>query len=101
MVRRIGDRLKHRLRRCAEAGCWRKGMDCYLPDGVPGVPDEWVCWEHAHKAGYCRSCGCFNGGIESFDFGRSGLCESCEDQWKCDMGEYDERDEYQDGDPYV
>lgn len=97
VVMRLVRWLKHKLHRCAEDGCWHKGMDCYLPDGKPGVADEYVCWEHAHKAGYCRSCGCFNAGIESFDFGRSGLCESCEDQWKCDTGEYDEPDEYQCG----
>lgn len=97
VVMRLVRWLKHKLRRCAEEGCWSKGLDCYLPDGKAGVPDEYVCGEHAHKAGCCRSCGNFHAGIESFDFGRSGLCESCEDQWKCDMGEYDETDEYQCG----
>jgi len=86
--------LKHKLHRCAEDACWRKGSDCYLPDGQPGVPDEWYCWEHAASAGYCRSCGSFNGGIESFDCGRSGLCENCDYQWRADTGEFDSDEDY-------
>lgn len=102
MVRRIESRLKHKLHRCAEDGCWAKGRDCYLPDNEDRKPDEWLCGEHSHGAGYCRSCGQFNGGIESFDFRRNGLCDNCDYQIRADMGEFDEPDEdCFDYDPYA
>lgn len=70
--------LKQKFHRCSHEGCWEKGIDCYLPDNVDGNPDEWVCAAHAQVAGYCYACGTFWGGIESFDFRRSGLCDNCE-----------------------
>lgn len=93
-VMRFVSWLKHKLHRCSEEGCWAKGLGCYLPDNQDDIPDEWVCSEHAHKAGFCWSCRQFHAGIESFDFGRSGLCYECDHQFRADMGEFDEPDEY-------
>lgn len=55
----------------------------------PDVPDdiEYVCGEHSHALGFCRSCGQFWGGVESFDFRRSGLCDNCEAEWRADAGD--------------
>jgi len=100
VVKRLVGWIKDKTRRCSHEGCWAKGRDCYLPENTTGVPDEWVCGEHAHAAGYCPSCGFFWAGIESFDFGKSGLCENCEDEWKTETGEYDEEWEGPYYDPY-
>lgn len=99
LVMRFVSWLKHTFHRCSHDGCWRKGRDCYLPDNEDGKPDDWACYDHAHTLGYCWSCGQFHGGIESFDFRRSGLCDNCDDQMRSDMGEFDESDECYD--PYA
>lgn len=99
LVRRFMSWLKHKTHRCAKDGCWSKGSACYLPED--DEPSEWVCAEHAHDAGYCYLCGQFWGGVESFDFRRNGLCDNCDDQVKCDMGEYDDRAYEEWGDPYA
>ncbi len=67
---------------------------CYLPEPprfrfkgqtpVERKPDEVLCSEHAARNGYCRSCGDFWGGIESFEFIHRGLCDHCHDQIKSD-----------------
>lgn len=64
---------------------------CFLPDPPRLLtaererererePDQVLCSEHAEQYGYCRSCGDFWGGIESFDFTHPGLCDHCHDQ---------------------
>lgn len=81
---------------------------CYLPEPVrmfysgmalyERAPDEVLCGEHASRLGYCRSCGDFWGGIESFEFGHPGLCDQCHDQIEADFAESEyEEDCYWDG----
>jgi len=82
--------LKFWLKRCSHEGCWHKG-DPYSIEG--DRPDEYVCAEHAHAAGYCSGCGQFLSGIESFDFSRSGLCSECDWSARNDSGEFDEYEE--------
>jgi hypothetical protein len=67
---------------CGAEGCDREPIPCYLLGGVPGVtkPDEWYCPQHAEENGYCRSCGTFCGGMESFEFIHPGYCDNCHDQ---------------------
>jgi hypothetical protein len=62
---------------CEQEGCDRRGESCWLPDDPPDGPSHHYCWEHAHGAGFCHCCGVFWGGIETFDFSPSGLCENC------------------------
>lgn len=100
IVKRLVCWIKDRTRRCSHEGCWEKGRDCYLPENTTGVPDEWVCGEHAHAAGYCWCCGTFHAGISSFDFSKSGLCENCDDQLKSDTGECDQEEDGCDYYPY-
>src|SRR5262245_1265765 len=71
-------------RRCEHGGCTEPGELCYIErtlkdDGqvVETDDDEYFCGGHAHEHGYCRHCGGFFAGIESFDFSRSGLCSEC------------------------
>jgi hypothetical protein len=84
--------IKTHAHRCADEGCWRKGEPCFLPGNATGRPDEYSCWEHAHQFGYCRRCGCFWAGVESFEFDPSGLCENCRNQYGTDSGQKDYHD---------
>lgn len=92
--------LKLKLHRCSHDGCWRRGTECFLPDNENGKPDDYACVDHAHIMGYCRMCGQFWGGIESFDFRPSGLCDHCHDQMRSDSDEYLEDDANYYPDPY-
>jgi hypothetical protein len=76
---------------CERETCTREGIDCYLPDDGPERPYVVLCDEHAFAAGFCKLCGSFWGGIESFEFG-PGYCENCEFQIKDSCGENDEDD---------
>lgn len=87
---RVQLRLKRLLKICGHDGCWQRGNPCYLEMDAP--PSEYGCHEHAHIMGYCRWCGQFWGGIESFDFG-NGLCDHCRDAAREDAG-YEDQDEY-------
>lgn len=73
--------------RCGHEGCDREAIACWLPrhgylddqpENDPEEPDDWYCPEHAALHGYCRSCGSFAGGVESFEFGGdAGYCDYC------------------------
>lgn len=77
---------------CERDGCEHEGIDCYLPDDGPERPFAVLCGEHAFESGFCKFCGSFWGGIESFEFG-TGYCEDCEFQIKDACGELDDDDE--------
>jgi hypothetical protein len=62
---------------CEHDGCDREGNPCFLLDDPPDKPSYHFCGDHAHEEGFCRGCGGFFGGIESFEFGY-GLCDYCE-----------------------
>lgn len=64
---------------CEHEGCQNVGMPCYIR-WSDTEPAEWCCDEHIYEAGYCRVCGLFNAGLESFDFGGDGLCASCREE---------------------
>lgn len=76
---------------CSYSGCTEEAFSAYAYE--EGYEAEWYCWKHAHDSGYCPMCGDFWGGIESFDFGKSDLCENCQDEIDDDSDEYDD-DEY-------
>lgn len=84
-------RLYRRQRRCQHPGCTNEGIPCLL-QWYDEEPDEYYCSKHAFQHGFCRSCGVFWAGVESFDFGSGGLCEHCLDQIRADTGEYDEEE---------
>lgn len=90
-------------RRCEHEGCANAG-DRYVIEGhVNGERDdieEWLCGEHASDHGYCRRCGGFFAGIESFEFSQSGLCMECLDDVRAEdeADERDAEDYYLDGD---
>jgi hypothetical protein len=73
---------------CAEPGCGAEAIACHLPDGTT----EYYCEQHAPQNGYCRSCGEFWGGIDSFEVSHPGLCDACarefdrndDDSWEDD-----------------
>jgi len=71
---------------CDEDGCEKEGCECTLPDGTLGGR---YCTTHAFRNGFCKGCGMFWAGIESFDFG-SGYCDNCRTDW--DEPEWDEDD---------
>lgn len=65
---------------CQHEGCRNKGEACMLLAFGPDEDDTlfWYCYEHKVKEGFCRDCGVFCAGIESFDFGHyKGLCDNC------------------------
>lgn len=73
---------------CWQPGCTNWGVYCYFPDhewGGPGGnprrhPDDCLCDAHIRHSGFCKGCGSFAGGIESFDFalhGYDGFCDNC------------------------
>lgn len=83
---------------CQHEGCTEMGNPCWLPEydkpeGHGDEPDMWYCDAHMHGAGFCRGCGTFWGGVESFDFG-SGFCEHCETEFDDDYDDdyYDDFD---------
>lgn len=89
---------KERIK-CQHENCTEEGTPCFFPDNETETPDEYFCTEHAFDQGYCYLCGQFFSGIERFDFpetygGIRGLCESCDDEIKTELEEYDEEEEY-------
>ena len=62
-----------------EDGCGNAGFECFLPDDENQASYAY-CVEHAFDNGFCRSCGQFWGGIESFEFLNGGLCDNCKDE---------------------
>lgn len=101
-------RLKRRARynenrKCQD--CGKRGtIACFLFDGGSRMiysfrhanhdsrpamrerdPDERLCRDCAAKAGFCRCCGEFWGGIDSFEFTHPGICDHCADDIRQDM----------------
>lgn len=72
--------------KCQHEGCQNDGRACFL-DAWDDEPNGQYCGEHAHLYGFCRICGLFWGGIESFEFLHPGLCDNCHDQIEADYGE--------------
>ena len=64
---------------CQQPGCDREPLLCYVEDEDKDV-DVSLCPEHAVCAGYCKDCGVFALGQESFEM--FGLCEDCSKAWK-------------------
>lgn len=93
---------------CHEPGCTEYGLACWLPDyygdGTSKRPDAYYCREHIRNTGFCKGCGSFHGGEESFDFGLNGydgFCDICADQLRADDRGWDDDDDDYDGyDPY-
>lgn len=82
-------------RRCDEPGCELEGRACFLPThdqpaGEDEHPDAYYCAEHAFANGFCRGCGDFWGGVESFEFANGGYCDNCRSA--IDAEERDEQD---------
>jgi hypothetical protein len=75
---------------CQHYGCKEMGFACYLPD--PEYEPEYFCSEHAFDHGYCKMCGSFNGGIESFEFINGGYCDECMTEMELNDGIDDECD---------
>lgn len=76
---------------CNHEGCNSPAQPFWLPDSAyPNDPDGYYCEEHANSAGWCWMCGGFWGGVESFDFSKTGVCENCEPQYLRDCGELPE-----------
>lgn len=83
---------------CARETCEAEAMVCTLPPyGVDDEPEyQYFCPEHAPQMGFCRMCGEFWGGINSFEFLHPGLCDNCYDETQNDREE--EREEFAEGD---
>ncbi len=90
-------------RRCDEKGC--KGVAqvwCFLPGDYTPEGEEFdgaYCSEHAEQNGFCRMCGQFWAGVESFHFGTyHGYCDNC--RYEVEREEDLEYDEWEDSDYY-
>lgn len=90
------------LDRCQRPGCWRRGIECRVPNVFGEYPAwalvEYYCGDHAGPAGYCHACGIFIAGIDdpmSLPF----TCESCSTELEADDNPADpETDEPWSGD---
>ena len=86
--------------RCQHKGCNAPGMVYRYPSEEYNLPSEtgFYCLSHAKGAGFCIGCGRFWGGVESFDFGDSGICDDCqrleEEEYELYEEEYDPSDPY-------
>lgn len=78
---------------CEHEGCTSPGEPCWLPDDPEDAPSCHYCVEHMHDGGFCPGCRLFWGGVESFEFRASGLCDNCASQEEAE-------DEHAD-DPYA
>lgn len=58
--------------------CDNPGAPCFLPGRQE--PEGYYCTNHAQQEGFCWGCGQFWGGVESFEFSDTGLCEECEQE---------------------
>jgi hypothetical protein len=96
---------------CAEPGCTAEhAIACeeprdWMEAAVDAALDEpavtYYCPDHAEQNGFCRGCGLFCAGIETYDFGRgrngpAGFCEHCQDQIEDDMADEAESDDWED-----
>ena len=65
---------------CDEKGCTSTDtMPVWLEPG--DEPDGYYCGEHIEQAGFCKGCGQFSAGIESFSFGDfPGFCDNCAEE---------------------
>lgn len=110
MLDKIINSLKHKFHFCSHAGCYKHGEDvieCYLPDyevdeegfRTNNEPDYYYCWEHADTHGFCKMCGEFWAGIESFEFIHPGFCDNCDDEMERDFDrDFDDEDYFDDFD---
>jgi hypothetical protein len=68
---------------CTYPMCNEHGDIYRHPDweGETSTQAEILCEEHAPKIGFCKGCGSYCGGLESFDFAPKvwGYCEVCGD----------------------
>jgi hypothetical protein len=81
--------------RCQHPGCTNGANPCFLEPW--GQPYEYYCFTHAFEHGYCKGCGQFFAGIESFDFG-PGYCDNCRAEWEDDLDE-DMMEEWDEDEP--
>lgn len=89
---------------CHEPGCTEEGLACWLPDyygdKLATRPDAYYCREHIANTGFCKGCGNFEGGSESFDFGLHGypgFCENCAFQIEAEERHWNGPDDWDDG----
>lgn len=85
--------------RCWHKGCTNRAEPCVLQAYSTDDEDDvdqiyWYCDEHCQQHGFCRGCGYFWGGTESFDFG-NGYCSNCRDEFEDDYYDEDEVWEYE------
>lgn len=87
-------------KKCMEEGCTNDGLECMLPDGDEPYT---YCMDHAGPNGFCKMCGSFWGGIESFEFIHPNICDDCQTEieredraegWQDDDGTDDFFDDY-------
>lgn len=78
---------------CMEDGCKStEGIACFYEVG--DQPDVYYCWEHIVQNGFCRGCGQFWAGVDSFDFQHYGWCDNCWDQVSEPESEFEYEDDY-------
>lgn len=66
---------------CEHEGCQAEGQAYYMRP-YDEEANGWYCDEHAQIEGFCWGCHLFAAGTERFDFGKSGLCGSCEQDYE-------------------
>lgn len=84
--------------RCQHPGCKEPGIFCFVDYGR-NTPEyaAFYCWNHAGQYGFCKICGSFWGGIESFEFHHPDICDFCWDEIHDDF-DYDDPSYYDDSD---
>jgi len=93
---RLRNEIKHA---CMEEGCWNEAIACRLVDYFASEPKEtteWFCVDHCHQNGYCYMCGEFWGGVEYFEFSKTGLCENCQSELEAELNNPDDLEDFAD-----
>ncbi len=95
--------LEKRVYICQSFGCTEPAQEWQYPmtDDDIIASTVYYCVDHAHQAGFCKGCGGFWGGVESFEFPESsllqGYCYDCRESIKHDAPEFwglDDDEEY-------
>jgi hypothetical protein len=84
-------KLHPRNHRCEWTGCKNEGQWCVYHDGG----GSWLCDTHLREAGFCPGCLMFWGGVESFEFSRTGFCEECELEFEMESARDDNEFDYE------
>lgn len=69
---------------------------CFYPDNETEEPNYYYCSNHATEHNFCYYCGQFTVEFADFWGGTEGLCETCDELTRAELGEFDDDEEFDD-----